>query len=159
MSVAGEKEERFRRAEEELRRKRLAALNLFKFPTSENTEYALSKIAEVMSDKKFQESLRKQVEASFSTTYDMSLRFLTLARTVALLDEEELIRLINDSIPDVMRVGLDFTFRGSELYREFASKIIDVLERTAKTCEEKEGSQERKANSGGRERHVAEGKS
>lgn len=127
-------------AEEELERKRLAALRLFMIPSCENVEYTLDKILGVLSDKEYQEDMRKAVEFSYSTTYETLQRLLTLGRKVACWDEEKLDCLIKDSIPDFMRVGLDYTLRNTELYKVYSSKVLDVLERTAKKCETKEKS-------------------
>ena len=128
--------QKMRKFEKELD-ERIGTLRSLMVPSCENVEYALDKFLGVVYDKEYQDGVKRSVELSYSITYESMQRLLTLGRRIACWDEKKLECLMKDSIPEFMRAGLDFTIKSQELYKEFSSKTLDILERTAKHCEEK----------------------
>ncbi|MFW9845872.1 MAG: hypothetical protein ACFFD6_03940 [Candidatus Thorarchaeota archaeon] len=124
-----------RRFEKEFDQKRDEVMRLLRIPSFETVDHVLNEVLGVMSDKKYQDELRRVVEHSYATTYETLSRMLTLGKSLSDWDEEQIDTLIKDSVSDFIRVGLDQTARNVEMYKGFSSKVLDILETKTKDIE------------------------
>jgi hypothetical protein len=92
---------------------------------------AMGRLVDTLSDPKYQEQLRKVMMDSITNSLSTLQRLGQITMNVPKLDSKNLSSLINGSVPELMRVNLQFNSDLMLLMQKHSDRLLQILEDTS----------------------------
>lgn len=91
----------------------------------------MGRLVDTLSDPKYQEQLRKVMMDSITNSLSTLQRLGQITMNVPKLDSKNLGSLINGSVPELMRVNLQFNSDLMLLMQKHSDRLLQILEDTS----------------------------